>query len=79
MACFNLVESNMQRRARAVEKLLEKDESLFSIGNFPRLGCPDFTVPKYELSYKNPSSVAKSLFFPDDVIFTGHPRFFLPF
>lgn len=38
-----------------------------------RLGCEDFTypqtVPTPDLGY------TRSLFFPDDAIFPGHPRF----
>lgn len=38
-----------------------------------RLGCPDFTDP---LSHPTPDQGAtRSLFFPDEAIFPGHPRF----
>ena len=38
-----------------------------------RLGCPDFSQP---LTQPTPNDgFSKSLFFSDNVIFTGHPRF----
>ena len=73
LAHFNVVEANMQYRRQEASKLLEPNEVLMSITNFPRLGAPDFTDP---LSVPTPNSGAsKSLFFPDEAIFGGHPRF----
>lgn len=38
-----------------------------------RLGCPNFTSPPYPPTPHE--GVTRSLFFPDEVIFPGHPRF----
>lgn len=46
---------------------------LFLYHNNYRLGAPDFTDPP---AVPNPQSGAsRSLFFPDEAIFSGHPRF----
>lgn len=39
----------------------------------PRLGCGIFTHPPVTPTPKEGAS--RSLFFPDDAIFPGHPRF----
>ncbi|XP_075158520.1 glutamate--cysteine ligase-like [Haematobia irritans] len=75
MAHFNLVEANMRYRREEVTELLDKDECVMSITNFPRLGCPEFTYPIYNPNPEDPNSAAKSLYFPDEAIFPGHPRF----
>ncbi|XP_061392080.1 glutamate--cysteine ligase-like [Musca vetustissima] len=75
MAHFNLVEANMRYRRQEVTELLEKDECVMSITNFPRLGCPEFTHPIYNPNPDDPNGSAKSLYFPDEAIFPGHPRF----
>ncbi|XP_013104793.2 glutamate--cysteine ligase [Stomoxys calcitrans] len=75
MAHFNLVEANMRYRRQEVTELLDKDECVMSITNFPRLGCPEFTYPIYNPNPEDPNSSAKSLYFPDEAIFPGHPRF----
>lgn len=75
MAHFNLVEANMRYRREEVTELLDKDESVMSITNFPRLGCPEFTHPVFNPNPEDPTSSAKSLYFPDEAIFPGHPRF----
>lgn len=75
LAHFNVVEANMRYRRQEVMELLPADEVIFSITNFPRLGTPSFTWPD---SKPNPSDVngaARSLYFPDEAIFPGHPRF----
>ncbi|XP_005188299.1 glutamate--cysteine ligase [Musca domestica] len=75
MAHFNLVEANMRYRRQEVTELLDKDECVMSITNFPRLGCPEFTHPIYNPNPEDPNGSAKSLYFPDEAIFPGHPRF----
>ncbi|GFR19188.1 glutamate--cysteine ligase catalytic subunit [Trichonephila clavata] len=72
-SCFNVVEANMRARRFEVEELLESDESLLCLTSFPRLGCPDFTFPPAKLNPKE--SALCSLFFPDEAVFGGHPRF----
>lgn len=67
------IEDNMRFRRYEVLKLLDKDETVMSITSFPRLGCPDFTYPTYHP--KPETSASGSLFFPDEAIFGGHPRF----
>lgn len=38
-----------------------------------RLGCPSFTDPPHPTTPEEGAS--KSLFFPDEAIYPGHPRF----
>jgi glutamate--cysteine ligase catalytic subunit len=67
------VERDMNLRRKQAEILFKQDESLLSIGNFPRLGCPDsFADPLVKNHFTNEAS--KSLFFPDEFI-NSHPRF----
>ncbi|KAM3966577.1 glutamate--cysteine ligase [Aphomia sociella] len=73
LAHFNIVEANMQYRRAEASTLLKDGEVIMSITNFPRLGCPNFTSPPYSPTPKE--GVTKSLFFPDEAIFPGHPRF----
>ncbi|KAI8035171.1 glutamate--cysteine ligase [Drosophila gunungcola] len=75
MAHFNLVEANMRYRREEVTELLGKDECVMSITNFPRLGAPNFTYPLAQPRPEDPLSSARSLYFPDEAIFPGHPRF----
>jgi len=70
---FNTVEYNMRARRQELEKLLEKDEYCFSMSSYPRLGCPDFTSPMYLPDPQN--SFTKSLFWPSEATYLGHPRF----
>ncbi|GFS51864.1 glutamate--cysteine ligase catalytic subunit [Trichonephila inaurata madagascariensis] len=72
-SCFNVVEANMRARRFEAEELLESDETLLCLTSFPRLGCPDFTFPSAKLNPKE--SALRSLFFPDEAVFGGHPRF----
>ncbi|XP_011496435.1 PREDICTED: glutamate--cysteine ligase catalytic subunit [Ceratosolen solmsi marchali] len=73
LAHFNVVEANMQYRRQEATKLLEPGEVLMSLTNFPRLGADDFTdPPAFPAPYFGPS---RSLFFPNEAIFSGHPRF----
>lgn len=73
LAHFNIVEANMQYRRAEVTHLLPPGEVIMSITNFPRLGCPNFTSPSPPPTPHE--GVSRSLFFPDDAIFSGHPRF----
>ncbi|RWS09698.1 glutamate--cysteine ligase catalytic subunit-like protein [Dinothrombium tinctorium] len=70
---FNTVEENMRLRRHEVEQLLAKDEALLCLTSFPRLGCPGFCHPPAEPDPIH--SATGSLFYPDDAIFGGHPRF----
>uniref|UniRef100_T1GET2 Glutamate--cysteine ligase n=1 Tax=Megaselia scalaris TaxID=36166 RepID=T1GET2_MEGSC len=75
LAHFNLVEANMKYRREEVSALLKPHEKVMSITNFPRLGCPLFTSPEYLPTPENTLSAARSLYFPDEGIYPGHPRF----
>ncbi|PIO74218.1 glutamate-cysteine ligase, catalytic subunit [Teladorsagia circumcincta] len=73
LACFNVVEANMIVRRVEVQKLLKKGESILSI-SFPALGTHDFTDPPMKPTpYKK--GPGQSIFFPEDAVFGGHPRF----
>ncbi|XP_045621617.1 glutamate--cysteine ligase catalytic subunit isoform X2 [Procambarus clarkii] len=70
---FNIVEHNMSFRRSEVQSLLQPDEVVLSLTNFPRMGCEDFTYPP---SCPDPNSgVSRSLFFPEAAITQSHPRF----
>ncbi|XP_053600985.1 glutamate--cysteine ligase catalytic subunit [Plodia interpunctella] len=73
LAHFNIVEANMQYRRAEASTLLKDGEVIMSITNFPRLGCPNFTSPPYPPTPNE--GVTRSLFFPDQGIFPGHPRY----
>ncbi|CAG9782921.1 unnamed protein product [Diatraea saccharalis] len=73
LAHFNIVEANMQYRRTEASAFLKDGEVIMSITNFPRLGCPEFTSPVHHPTPK--SGVTRSLYFPDEAIFPGHPRF----
>lgn len=75
LAHFNVVEANMRFRRQEVTELLKSDEVVMSITNFPRLGTPEFTWPIYSVTPDDENSAARSLYFPDQAIFPGHPRF----
>lgn len=75
LAHFNVVESSMKYRREEVAQLLAEGESVMSITSFPLLGCPKFSYPSFDVQPNNPESAAQSLFFPDEAIFSGHPRF----
>ncbi|XP_018054400.1 PREDICTED: glutamate--cysteine ligase-like [Atta colombica] len=73
LAHFNVVEANMRYRRQEATKLLHSNEVLMSLTIFPRVGAPDFTDP---LTHPTPNTGAsRSLFFPDEAIYPGHPRF----
>jgi glutamate--cysteine ligase catalytic subunit len=74
MSCFNVVESNMLLRRAEVSRLLKTDESLFSL-SFPALGTADFTDPFSVPRPEDEEGAGRSVFFPDDAIYAGHPRF----
>lgn len=67
------VEGSMRFRRQEVQSVLQADEAVMSITSFPRLGCPNFTHPIYKPQPK--TSASGSLFFPDEAIYGGHPRF----
>nr|XP_023017994.1 glutamate--cysteine ligase-like [Leptinotarsa decemlineata] len=73
LAHFNIVEANMRHRREEVSELLKPDERVMSITSFPRLGCEDFSDPPAKPTPNE--GATRSLFFPDEVIFPGHPRF----
>lgn len=70
---FNVVEANMKERRREVTEHLKPGEELLCLTTFPRLGCPNFTHPVYHPHPRD--SNMRSLFFPDEATFPGHPRF----
>jgi len=70
---FNKVQENMRKRRLQVKELLAKNEFLFSLTGFPRLGCPGFTEPPAQAQPQ--TSHTKSLFWPSEATFPGHPRF----
>lgn len=71
------VEENMRQRRREAARKLRADETLFTISNFPRFGCPPFTSPEYPLQPElgAGSAIARSMYVPDEVIYLEHPRF----
>lgn len=44
---FKFLEDNMASRRRFVQELLDQDEAIMAITNFPRIGCPNFTSPAF--------------------------------
>ncbi|XP_076161965.1 glutamate--cysteine ligase [Ptiloglossa arizonensis] len=70
---FNVVEANMRYRRQEASKLLQPNEVLMSLTNFPRTGAPDFTDPPTQPTPN--TGVSRSLFFPDEAIYPNHPRF----
>lgn len=67
------IEENMRYRRQEVQNVLQGNEAVMSITSFPRLGCPGFTQPVYQPQPR--TSASGSLFFPDEAIYGGHPRF----
>lgn len=75
LAHFNVVEANMRYRRQEVTELLQPDEIVMSLTNFPRLGAPKCTWPIFDPNPSDVNSAARSLYLPDEVICQGHPRF----
>lgn len=75
LAHFNVVEANMRYRRLEVSELLQPDEVVMSLTNFPRSGAPGFTWPLYEPEPDDENGASRSLYFPDEAIYHGHPRF----
>ncbi|KAK3929047.1 Glutamate--cysteine ligase catalytic subunit [Frankliniella fusca] len=73
LAHYNVVEANMRLRREEVQQLLQPGEALMSLTSFPRLGCTNFTDPPSTVTPAE--GTTRSLFFPDDCIYPGHPRF----
>lgn len=67
------VEESMKYRRLEVQRVLGPNETVMSLTSFPRLGCPNFAYPISPL--RPESSASGSLYFPDEAIFGGHPRF----
>ena len=63
----------ISRREQLYEVLKGTDVFPLSITVFPRLGCPGFTQPEYIPN--TAESASRSLFYPDEAIWSGHPRF----
>ena len=102
MAEFNNVEANMRKRREECQAHMRtKDEIVFSMSTFPRLGCAGalndmlgevmakyqsfysclylhtllvgFTFPEFEPDPE--TSFTRSLFWPNEATYSGHPRF----
>lgn len=72
-AFFKDIEENMRLRRREVMSLLRPNEAILSISSFPRSGTLDSCSPPTFVGTVDGTS--KSLFFPDEAINPGHPRF----
>ncbi|XP_066922074.1 glutamate--cysteine ligase catalytic subunit-like [Clytia hemisphaerica] len=72
---FNRVEKSMKSRREELERMIQRpNEAIICFASFPRIGCPDFTEPTYEVSPElNPAS--NSLYYPDAAVYPDHPRF----
>lgn len=75
LAHFNVVEANMRYRRQELTDMLPAGETVLSLTNFPRLGAPAFTWPEAVPTPDDEACAARSLYFPDEAIFPGHPRF----
>jgi hypothetical protein len=67
------IEESMKYRREQVQNTLGPDEAVLTITSFPRLGCPNFTNPI--CNPKPETSASGSIFYPDEAIYQGHPRF----
>ncbi|XP_077989695.1 glutamate--cysteine ligase catalytic subunit-like [Glandiceps talaboti] len=74
MAHFNMVEANMKLRRNEIVNLIAQNDSPLSITSFPRLGCPNFTLPACPPTLTD-DGASRSLYFPDKAINGEHPRF----
>ena len=72
---FKTVEDDIRRRREEVQKLLGKDECIMTLVNSLRFGCKAFTHPAYETRPEDPKSFGKSSYIPDEIIYSGHPRY----
>ena len=70
---FKYLENNIDQRRKTIETLLNENEHVISLTCFPHLGCDEFTYPFYKCDPNK--GISKSIFFPDEAIFNGHPRF----
>lgn len=84
------VEASMRDRRRLIQEILQSDDIVVTMGNFPRLGCKDSMVLDLgEQGTVEPSTdtldeaihgllftnhISKSLYLPD-AVFSSHPRF----
>lgn len=67
------IEQNMKYRRVQAQSLLNTNEHIMTFSTFPQLGCPGFTHPQF---VPTPGQgIASSIFFPDDAIFQGNPRY----
>ncbi|KAI8121621.1 Glutamate--cysteine ligase catalytic subunit [Lucilia cuprina] len=72
---FKNVEPDMRRRRAEIQQLLDEDECVMTLVTSLRFGCKDFTYPTFETRPNDPNSYAKSLYIPDEAIFSGHRRY----
>jgi glutamate--cysteine ligase catalytic subunit len=63
----------MSLRRKQIQDLLEDDEYPVSLTSFPFLGCLNYTWPNYKPTPG--TGVTSSLFYVDQAVFSGHPRF----
>ncbi|RNA42557.1 Glutamate--cysteine ligase catalytic subunit [Brachionus plicatilis] len=70
---FKYLEDNMDLRRKTIEALLDQNEHVIFLTSFPLLGCDEFTYPSYKPSSNK--HISSSIFYPDEIIFNGHPRF----
>jgi len=69
---FNIVEANMKLRREQVQKMLDEDEFILNMANFPGYGQVNITYPKIE--YGPDHSSEQSAYFPDALTSPIHPR-----
>lgn len=67
------IELNMKYRRKQAQSLLGPNEHIMTFSTFPQLGCPGFTHPLFAPTPGQ--GIASSIFFPDDAIFQGNPRY----
>ena len=73
IASLGLIEANMKLRKQQAQELLAPNEYLMTFSTFPLLGCPGFTWPP--ASTTPDRGITCSLFFPDQAIYSGHPKY----
>ncbi|TPX37849.1 glutamate---cysteine ligase [Synchytrium endobioticum] len=67
------VEDNMKTRRLLAQSVLGTNNAVLTLVNFPRLGCPNFSLPPASPAPFD-GKASRSLFIPDDAI-NPHPRF----